>query len=257
MLWPLVEAGLEDAIARVTLDSQGRSVSFTWHPTHWFKEGVNSAWFEENYHLSASTSFAVRYWPLDCLPLGEGKYLVSGKGELNGETVLELWTITKPSIEVDEVTNKRIIRPGKRTSVREIRRWCEPGKDMLTRMVRKPGTETVIYGQFWSDQGALYEIDIAGPAEEDKLVAAPRKVGDVLYEPRFEWKFSDPCSYDHPEQGYVTIFVHGYESDFIVPDPPGKLRVILLIDGDRDGTLDRSLALTFDEYDEQGWHYWK
>ena len=244
--------GLELASVAVHADVRGRKVNLYWVPEPPLGQQVTVPFMNQNAGVSAGTSFAVRYWPTEIRYLGNNKFLIAGKDDQD-DTILEQWTFSLPNVGLDDA-GERMMTPGARTNVRQIRRWTDAARDMIIHMWVKAGSSTVIQAQFFGDH-SVWEINTAGPQSGDTLIASPTNTPGVLYEPALDnWLPRFIGMKEHVSSGYVTGFMRDSLSGSGLQTPAGGIEYVLLLDTDKDGDYDGSLALTPAQFDAQGWN---
>lgn len=180
--------------------------------------------------LNRLQTLELAYWPTAAEQV-KGALLVSGVRSTNGHTVIERWTLEYPPVPAHEADYGVIV-----TSTETLYDARVVGMDVVRLMQRvhgAAGPKGQVLLQF-QDSNDLYYFDIDNPGYT--LLYSPVQVpgldNDSL---RSIW------SGDHPEQGYVYVWQ--------VETCVRYSEILVMLDGDRNGTLDQWHQLDEDQWE--------
>ena len=186
------------------------------------------------------------FWPTAVAAIDDEHIAVGGRYSEGGSTltVIEVWSLRKPSIEIDARGEAALTDIGlvERSRIFES---SQPGRDMVRALVRLRGRSRTLLAQF-HDSGDVVELGYgpvreAGPWKDDptRLVMASEPKPGALYVPALA------------NRTLVEVSVAESAADGIVytlkPSPSLRMaragsepdqRPLLLIDADRDGAID-------------------
>jgi len=186
------------------------------------------------------------YWPTAVAVLDDQHLAVGGRFSEGGGhlTVVEVWHLCRPHMEVDARGNARLAGAGwvERTRVYES---AAEGRDMVRALVRLRGRPGTLLVQF-HDSGDVAELEYgpvssAGPYPSDpaRLVLAAQPRPGALYVPALANRALVEISVQEGGTGGFTYTLRPSAALRIArastaPDD----RPLLLIDGDGDGVID-------------------
>jgi hypothetical protein len=186
------------------------------------------------------------FWPTAVAAIDDEHIAVGGRYSEGGSTltVVEVWRLRKPSIEIDARGDATLTDIGlvERSRIFES---SQPGRDMVRSLVRLRGRSRTLLAQF-HDSGDVVELGYgpvreAGPWKDDpaRLVMASEPKPGALYVPALA------------NRTLVEVSVAENATDGIVytlkPSPSLRMaragsepdqRPLLLIDANRDGAID-------------------
>lgn len=229
----------------VTWNIEEKSVTILWSWTH---AGTSTE------HLSTQVE-TVSFWPTAAVGLGQGRIAVAGRGALN--TIIEIWTLGSVVIpqpvypigggppQFGEL-NVPVVR---RSLVYE---GATAGKETVAVLLWNPVTAAGFLESMlvqFDDSKKFYALDVTTTMEPTfTLVAEPSNSGggpSVIVAPVLDARFDDL----HVTANHGT---HGIAHKLGSPvgDPS---QFVVLIDTDRNGTLDLVRTLTAQQWDSESW----
>ena len=198
--------------------------------------------------IHQETTHHTSYWPTSARYLGNNKVAVAGKSAVNGRLVIEVWTLANPNvIVIDGATTQYFLRAGVISEKRTA--FVDPetgGIGLVNAMWRNRGRgdENVLVQSL--DSRVVFSIDLAtGGAARAVAPASP--VGLTQAEPLLQpfWPaYAGP--YRHASLGDLYAFTT--EDDVKATGP--EIHTLYLVDSNKDGVIDSSLAVTW--ADEEG-----
>lgn len=191
------------------------------------------------------------FWPTEVTRIGESHILVAGR-TADEKTILQLWELGT-SLELRD-QSKQARRTGpppdprhvpilQKTTLYEER---TPGRDLVRTMWPNRGRDWSFFVQF-HDSGDLYEAHVHTPARltlDRVFSAAPS--AEAATEPALAHVGGDRWDAHHKEHGYVYFLL----TPGGMCSPPEAM--VVFIDHDRDGKLDRARLLEAEDWGSMG-----
>ena len=187
-------------------------------------------------------SMATSYWPTTVMVIrATNKLLIAGKRR-NGNTVVEQWSINKPSVVYPVGGGLPQIQLGTVEDITTLVDEATQGRDMVVRLLEKPGQPQVVLAQFY-DSRSIYALDFSPVQTTCTLVASATGGPSVVAFPQSARPFRAWWSANHITEGYVLVFVDDEEQKSYV-----------LRDTNRDGALDGQFVVTAADWIANNWH---
>lgn len=187
--------------------------------------------------LGSSTDYyPLSFWPTDVVGLGPGRLAVAG-ATAHGKTIIEVFTLPNelklPSVCYPGDGGPRIV-PLLQVPMKQRDAVFETDSGAghyISVMFRNRGKPDSLLVQF-HDTKEIFDFDVV--AGTMTKVATTTDSGDasVLVVPGLDWIYLACGDGDHVSLGYVYWFY--------TPGSSGLVDVLMLVDEDRDGDLDRS-----------------
>lgn len=228
-----------------TWSIEEKSVSIQWSWTH---AGTSTQ------HVSTQVE-TVSFWPTAVVGLGQGRLAVAGRGQSN--TIIEVWTLGSVSIPQPvypigggspEFGSLQV--PVVRRSL--IFEAATPGMETVAVLLWNPVTASGFLESLlvqFDDLKKVYALNVNSSMQGTfTLIAEPTDSGggpNVIVAPSLNGRFDDL----HVTANHGT---HGVSHKLGSPlNDPSKF--IVLIDSDRNGTLDLVRSLTAQQWDSESW----
>jgi hypothetical protein len=194
---------------------------------------------------TAETEYSVRYWPNTAARLGDVDFLV-GAQALNGNTVIEQWTFSRPSLDA---AGKLV--SGLRTGVVRHYDQYAVGRNLVQGMVVHRGVPSDAILVHFHDSKDLYSFDLA--SHQFSLVASPTPKPNALLVPELSSYVWETYSVsEHVSSGFVYLFRRRGEH-FIEEGPFEEIVMLAIYDSDKNGTLDSAQALNTTSWQALGY----
>jgi hypothetical protein len=204
----------------------------------WFEmaqKKVTIRWKREAPNIQLYQSIATGYWPTAVVALGSGdEFVVSGKRR-NGNTVIERWKLTKPIVNSPAI-GAAYMESAIVAEIDTLYDEAHQGRDMVLRMLARPGQTNSVLVQFF-DSKDLYDVSWTAASTSTTLVASASAL------PALQTSFTFSWSRDHKTRGIVYVF-----RDEDVPNS-----TLVLIDQDRNKTIDSAIGVTDLEWTSGDW----
>jgi hypothetical protein len=194
---------------------------------------------------TAETEYSVRYWPNTAARFGDLDFLVGAKA-LNGNTVIEQWTFSRPSLDP---AGKLV--SGLRTGV--VRHYDEyaVGRNLVQGMVVHRGVPSAAILVHFYDSKDLCSFDLT--SHQFSLVASPTPKPSALLVPELSSYMWETYSVsEHVSAGFVYLFRRRGEH-FDEEGPLEEIVMLAIYDSDKNGTLDSSQALNTTSWQALGY----
>jgi hypothetical protein len=187
---------------------------------------------------------ATTYWPTTVVALQDGKTLLVAGKRPDGNTVIESWVFFAPVlVPKDTAHTEYSLEPAVIDRVETVFDAATEGKDLVAHLVCKLGSTSNVLVQF-VDSRAVYDVDLAAKPPKLTLVAEPRAAASIPAVPQLVQRYTHVWSADHKSRGYVYAFVN---------DGRDAVSPLVLLDTDRNGTLDGSLVIPLPQWSADGW----
>lgn len=196
---------------------------------------IEVTWERRDVALRKRQSFATSYQPTAVgAPARDGELLVAGTRR-NGNTVIERWTFRPPAL-IAPAVGAQHLEEAVVVDIETLYDEARPRRDAVLRLVPMPRLP----------QRALVQFDGSKDVHElvwsDAVSTLQRLTSDKTWGlPRRGFQFS--WSRDHRTRGVVLVF-----GDEGVPDS-----TFVLVDCDRDGTIDESFGVSDGEWRDGDW----
>jgi hypothetical protein len=194
-----------------------------------------------------STSYSLSFWPTTVRYLGGSKLAVAGKSAVNGQAIIEVWTLDAP--QVVTVGTEHFLRVG---GVQDKRlAFVSPqgsGVGLVRALWRNLslGEEEVFAYSFESKE--VYGIDLStGIATLE--ISPTATVGNVQPEPLLQHLWP---SYGGPSRHLQHGAMYSLTLEGDVVSSGSTVHTLYLVDSDEDGHLDQSLAVSADDEEALG-----
>ena len=210
--------------ATLMIDCEGKALTLHWRyaPNGDFANPV----------AATKQVIAVGYWPTVAEVVSSTTVLIAGK-ERSGDTRLERWIVVPPLVVEPVGGGATALGAQPVGDIEVLYDASVAGKDMIKVMHRVRGKPSSALVQF-ADSNVLYELN---------WNAAPFALTQVLT-PATEPALSNEYDYffagDHITNGFVYVFAD-FDAHFASP-------ALVLIDANRDGTIDARQTYTFAQY---------
>ncbi len=193
--------------------------------------------------------FATSYHPTAVGVATESAIVVGGV-RVTGETVIEVWSFVWPTMPQPGPGNVvKTVAPFRKT-VNTLYSADQGGRRYVRSIAPlqvQQGAVTHALVQF-DDSGDVYSISLQNGSLS--LVASPTAAGGVGPIPELgTFRHTNIEFNDHVGSGYVYIF--GGRGGWL--SPVNEPSTLVLLDGDRDGTIDSEQVLLPAQWDQQGW----
>jgi hypothetical protein len=220
----IVRDGTVSAVGRARYFLHGRTIQILWR--------------QAATQTCALQQIGTSFWPTSLSVLDDNQTLIVGGKRPNGNTVIESWTFAAP-----EFVNPPDRVPALRDpeySVRTIYDAAEQGRDMVSHVLVKKGASNAFLARFW-DSGNVEEFQCADGGAKHHIVASPNVGLPGLHIPALSQKVGDAWAAEHVTHGYVYVFSSHAE----------RLQSLVLIDSNKDGTLDSWIDIAPDAWTEE------
>ncbi len=205
---------------------------------------VSILWSHEPTLSGDVQEIATSYWPTTVAPLQDGRTLLVAGKRPDGNTVIESWLFRAPVLVPKDTAHAEYsLEPAVIDRVETVYDAALQGKDLVAHVVRKLGSTTSVLVQF-VDSRAVYEFDLAAKPPKLTFVADPRATASIPAVPQLVQRYTHVWSADHKSHGYVYAFVN---------DGHDAVSPLVLLDADRNGTLDGSLVVPLAQWSADGW----
>ena len=208
----------------------------------------------------ASQTFAVRFFPTAACVVSKDAILIGGVNRA-GETVIEQWSLTWPSpmpcVVVDSagISSVSPVLVG-RSGVESVYKGAQVGMHLvrsLSVLRKASGAPQQVLAQF-DDSGDVYAIALDGSsyvliASSIILSGTLGKIPGLVGSDQTSMMFGD-----HIEEGYTYLLGRSLAGTLPSNPAPNYPYYVMLKDANRDGVLDGSQEITFDEFFRQGWY---
>jgi hypothetical protein len=217
-----------DLIGRVSSDMLAKRIQFRW--------ALGNA------QAIRGQSMATSYWPTTVMVIRATNTLIIAGKRRNGNTVIEQWTINKPSVVYPVGGGLPQIQLGTVEDITTLLDEASQGRDMVVRLLEKPGQPQVVLAQFY-DSRSIYALDFSAVQTTCTLVASATGGPGALAFSQCARPFHLWWSANHITEGYVFVFVDDEEQKSYV-----------LRDTNRDGALDGQCVVTAADWIANNWH---
>ncbi len=187
---------------------------------------------------------ATTYWPTTVVALQDGKTLLVAGKRPDGNTVIESWLFRAPALVPKDTAHEEYsLQPAVIDRVETVYDAAAEGKDLVAHLVCKLGSTSSVFVQF-VDSRAVYDFGLAAKPPKLTLVAEPRAAASIPAVPQLVQRYTHVWAADHKSRGYVYAFVN---------DGRDAVSSLVLLDADRNGTLDGSLVVPLPQWSADGW----
>jgi hypothetical protein len=230
-------------------DTARREVEVLW------RFGPRDMWLFAGFGVETQR-WRLAYWPTDICPLTDGRWLVSGKDSVTGETLIERWDFANGGWasatrlgEPDAVTGRAECRweLPERLRVTELYREATPGRDVVDLCAANPALPDHVFVRF-QDSRDFYDLDVV--TQRYTLVASPANSAAPLCAPRTGNGYDCFWSARHATHGFVFVVDDG--SDLCGNTLRFRSRTVLC-DSDEDGVLDRAFKIPASAWNGSDW----
>lgn len=186
-----------------------------------------------------------KFWPTCTSEFVNGKFLVAGKEVRTGNTVIELWSCTPPSMGSVSMIGGPQLKPGAVVDKQDLFDSSTPGMGIVMKMWpmrNSTGPATHVLVQFF-DSRDIYRLDVA--AKTITRVASPTVQPDCMVIPLLAQELGCQTRQHHSE-GVLYIMMHG-GVDRSAPS------ILVLRDANVDSILDGFSVYSLDGYQAAGY----
>jgi hypothetical protein len=176
--------------------------------------------------------------PTALCPFGDSVLIVAGEG-IDRRTIVE--RIELGEAEIDPETG--VPKPGVPTARRIVYRADEPGRPVIADFCGLPGKHAKELTALRWDEPEILAFDPEAGSFRRLAALQPFGAAGVLEVPELARTYHSISGRDHRRLGYVLVLGTAMY-DFVGE----KDCTLVIVDGDRDGTFDRSMLL-----DSEGW----
>lgn len=233
-----------EVIAELRYDTLEKRVSLNWS---W---GSTGGEFDEPLAREV-TSISLSYWPTAARYLGGGKIAVAGKSSVNGLPIIEVWTLTQPSVVSVGSPPAYFLRAGRLTD-RRLAFVSPPssGLGLVRALWRNRGLDGERVFALSFENRDIYSIDLAS-GTASLAMADDQPVGPAPAEPMLQpfWN-----SYSGPYRHATHGDLYGLTNEGDVVSSGSEVHTLYLVDANKDGVLDSSLEVSADQEEALGLH---
>ncbi|MBK8178026.1 MAG: hypothetical protein IPK67_03845 [Planctomycetes bacterium] len=195
---------------------------------------INIAWTQIGSGAHYSQEVALAFWPTACTSLADGKSLcIAGKERL-GNTRIQKLTFDAPLV-FTSTTGLSVLVPAPIAAEEALYNEATQGRDLVRFMTQQRGVSDRLLLQFY-DSGDIYSLDIGSAPQDPPYQLIAKASGattpPVMLVPQLANPYSQLWTGDHQVHGFLYVLC--FPSSELV-DP------LVLMDGNRDGTLDGSI----------------